>query len=366
MLTSYSVASLMLITPPDSFPLSTVTPSFERSFNLKQATQFNILEVGSLFFSGKSMLFGNLLKLKHPQEEHARVNFPRGLSMYKAVMMKDKINEESKWINSTKYNVEILEIGEALALRSHQIPSFTVFSDFSITEPGVQVSHDSFKMLKCAEELVTTLLACMNIWDVGVNKAVFSILLSQFRDLHLHNALCLKDAQEYGLYQPPDLRFGSHYGGNYSNRSDNERQIRLHSALKYYVRIIDPSMHSPQSTLLVGTIADQLDEAKLKWTELDGTRLPIFFDTRLYGHIESAYFLTSLLIRQHKWESWLEVKSECVLWQTMLRTLRGTDLVELVRKVCQISCGSDLEEVLSDRDEVDAGFVEVCIVIVHM
>ena len=146
-----------------------------------------------------------------------------------------------------------------------------------MTEPGVQVSHDSFKMLKCAEELVTTLLACMNIWDVGVNKAVFSILSSQFRDLHLHNALCLKDAQEYGLYQPPDLRFGSHFGGNYSNRSDNEVQIRLHSALKYYVRIIVPSMHSPQSTHLVGTFADQLDEAKLKWTELDGTRLHIFF-----------------------------------------------------------------------------------------
>ena len=60
------------------------------------------------------------------------------------------------------------------------------------------------------------------------------------------------------------------------------------------------------------------------------------------------------------------MKSECVLWQTTQRTLRGTDLVELVRRVCQISCGSDLEEVLSDQDEVDAVFVEVCIVIVHM
>ena len=63
---------------------------------------------------------------------------------------------------------------------------------------------------------------------------------------------------------------------------------------------------------------------------------------------------------------WLEVKSDSVSWQTLLTALRAIgadDVVEEVQREYEISSGSDSEEVLSSQDEVDAGFVEVCAVI---
>ena len=193
---------------------------------LKQKIRANFVLVGivGLPFSGKSTLLSNLLKLKQPQEEHARIDFPGRLSVYEAVMMKDKINDECKWINSTKYDAEALAIGVALAhvyAKSHQFPSFTGFSDFSETRPGVQMFKDLqvnscfynsckrlSRMMKWVvehgkmEKLMTASLTFLNIWDMGVNKAVFevlSILSSKFKNALLLNVLSLKDAQGDGV-----------------------------------------------------------------------------------------------------------------------------------------------------------------------
>jgi len=262
---------------------------------LKQKIQANYVLVGivGLPFSGKSTLLSHLLELEHSQnlKEHARIDFPGGLSVFEAVMMKDKINDECKWFNSTKYDAEVLAIGVALAhvyAKSHQFPSFTGFSDFSETKPGVQMFKDpevnscfleSFRRLKSMmkwvvqnrkiEKLMTASLTLMNIWDMGINKAVFevlSILSSEFKNILLLNALSLEHAQGDWLYQPPNLKDTSRYGDRYSNRGDDELLMRLHSALNYYVQFTIPTPCAPQSTLLVGTYADRLNEAELKMT----------------------------------------------------------------------------------------------------
>ena len=70
--------------------------------------------------------------------------------------------------------------------------------------------------------------------------------------------------------------------------------------------------------------------------------------------------------RREMFKSWLEEKPESVSWGTLLSALRAigaADVVETVRKVYEISSGSDSEEILSDQDEIDAGFVEVCTIV---
>jgi len=70
--------------------------------------------------------------------------------------------------------------------------------------------------------------------------------------------------------------------------------------------------------------------------------------------------------KREMFKCWLEVKSDSVSWQTLLTALRAIgadDVVEEVQREYEISSGSDSEEVLSSQDEVDAGFVEVCAVI---
>ena len=285
-------SSKLIIIPDSAFFLSTVTlhASFVKELILKQKIRANFVQVRivGLPFSGKSTLLSHLLELKHSQKEHARINLPGGLSVYEAVMMKDKINDDCKWINSTKYDAEALAIGVALAqvyAKSCQFPFYTGFSDVIETQPGVPIFknpevnscfNDSLKRLKRMmkwvvqyeklDKLMTASLTFMNIWDMGVNKAVYdvlSILSGQFKNLLLLNVLSLKDAQGDGLYRPPDLTVGSRYGGRYSHRGDDEMLMRLHSALKYYVQMIVPTARAPKSTLLVGTLADKLGAAEL-------------------------------------------------------------------------------------------------------
>ena len=65
-------------------------------------------------------------------------------------------------------------------------------------------------------------------------------------------------------------------------------------------------------------------------------------------------------------KSWLEEKRESVSWGTLLSALGAigaADVVETVRKVYEISSGIDSEEIISDLDEIDAGFVEVCTIV---
>ena len=67
--------------------------------------------------------------------------------------------------------------------------------------------------------------------------------------------------------------------------------------------------------------------------------------------------------KRDMFKNWLKVKSESVSWQSLLIALKevgAMDVATAVQKEYGISSGSDME-VLSDQDEVDAGFVEVSI-----
>ena len=385
-----AVNSMHMIIPDSAFPLSTATleASFVKELILKQEIRANFVQVGivGLPFSGKSTLLSHLLELKQPQEEHARIDLPGRLSVYEAVLMKDKINDKCKWMNSTKYDAEVLAVGVALAhvyAKCHQFLPFTGFPDFIETKPGVKIFqdpevnscfHESLKKLEDLmkwvvkhgkmEKLMTTSLTLMNIWDMGVNKAVFevlSILSGKFKNLLLLNVLSLKDAQGDRLYQPPDLKVGSRYGGRYSHRGDDGMLMRLHSALKYYVQMVVPTARTPKSTLLVGTFADKLGEAELITTRtrvlqsvkgraeavgvaeaIRPEMVTINAQDRdevlrvrevLEGMIEHGGFEVDVKL------SWIFLR--CVLFSTKKMFMSRTEMMEVARK-----CGLESEEEL--------------------
>ena len=269
--------------------LAQLEPSFVKDLILKQKIRASFVVIGfaGLPYSGKSTLLTHILEMQHSQEEHARINLPGGLSMFEAVMMKDKINEECRWINSTRLDAEVLAIAVSLAqvcAKSQQIPSF---ADFTANKLGALLFKDpkvdecfqkSFERLKKMmnwvqqqgkmEKLMTSSLTFVNIYDMGVNKAVFevlSILTSQFKNLLLVNALSLKDVQGDGLHQSPNLKDKERY----REQGDSEITMKLHSSLKYYTEIIAATPRAPQSTVLVGTFADQLTESELQATKAE-------------------------------------------------------------------------------------------------
>ena len=269
--------------------IAQLEPSFVKDLILKQKIRasFVVIGIAGLPYSGKSTLLGHILEMQHSQEEHARITLPGGLSMFEAVMMKDKINEECKWINSTRLDAEVLAIAVALAhvcAKSQQNPSFV---DFAATKPGTLLFKDSKvdecfqksferlkKMMKWVQQqgkmdkLMTSSLTFANIYDMGVNKAVFEvlgILTNQFKNLLLVNALSLKDAQGDGLHRSPNLKDKERY----KERGDSEMTMKLHSCLKYYTEIIAATPCVPQSTVLVGTFADKLTETELQQTRTE-------------------------------------------------------------------------------------------------
>ena len=303
--------------------------------------------------------------------------------MFEAVMMKDKTKEECRWINSTRLDAEVLAIAVALAhvcAKSQQNPSFF---DFTATKPGAFLFKDSkvdecfqksferlTKMMKWVQQqgkmdkLMTSSLTFVNIFDVGVNKAVFEVLgivTNQFKNLLLVNVLSLKDAQGDGLHRSPNLKDKDRY----RERGDSEMTMKLHSCLKYYTEIIAATPRAPQSTVLVGTFADKLTE-----TELQATRTQVLHSVN--GRAEAVGIMEAIcpgmftidarnneqalevraalegMIEKRNFEidiklSWIFFRG--VLFQTKMLFMSKSEMLVLAKK-CGLQGEEELEEFL--------------------
>ena len=256
----------------------------------------NFLQLGvaGLPFSGKSTLLRNILELKST-EKYARSGLGEDyneLSVHEAVMMKDKINDDCRWIKSTKDDAEVLAIGAALAqvcARSHQFPSFMsdtteampsemghLFGDTEIDSHFREAFHSlrslwsDLEMRGDLQTLTTASLTFMNCWDVGVNKAVFevlAVLAPMCRNLLLLNVLNLERDTKH-LFEPPNLGEESLYRGRYTARGDDQMVMKLQTSLYYYLRnitAVSGAHDRPLNlALLVGTFADTLIESEVK------------------------------------------------------------------------------------------------------
>ena len=105
-------------------------------------------------------------------------------------------------------------------------------------------------------------LVFMNVWDVGVNRAVneiISLIGRRCKNLILLNVLSLeKDAMT--LNERVDLRNHERYCGSYSARKDDERVLQSQRAGDYYVWSITTCKCQPNSCVLIGTYKDSFKE----------------------------------------------------------------------------------------------------------
>ena len=242
----------------------------------KIRAKFALVGVAGLPFSGKSTLLRNILELKSKPEE--ATNGAKSLSIFEAVMMQEECTKARHWIPSTKDDAENITLIATLARVFWKLPSHDTDADPSRIDPVFgdndldRIFHESTmknleditKHLNTSDiqKLLCSSLTFVNLWDVGVSKAIFEVLpiiAPRYKNLLLLNVLSLaRDADNGILYKPPDLTDKQRYNGRYQSRGDENTLLRRRSALFYYVRCITVA----QRTLMVGTFADDLDSMK--------------------------------------------------------------------------------------------------------
>ena len=242
--------------------------------------------VGGLPSSGKSTLLRSMLQIKDKQEQN--ISKLPGLTVIEAAIMSNLFSEQrTPWLSAmTKEDAELLMLAVCLAQvcakRSESLSVLSMSESTDIVDPLFK-SSDVNKFFERAFERLRDLLgrlehegnlnslyhaslAFMNIWDIGVNRAVFetmSLLARRCSGLVLVNVLSLEhDAME--LNQRLNLQNYTRYHGHYSARKDDERVMQVQKAVVYYGRFIQVCNRMPNSSLLVGTHKDELEGDKQK------------------------------------------------------------------------------------------------------
>ena len=245
----------------------------------------SLVVVGGLPFSGKSTLLHNMLQLKDKKEEH--VCALPGLSVMEAAVISNpyRLDQNLPWLSAiSKEDAELLmfaacfaqlyakrsqslasasfeEVEASDSLSAQQIPKFKIPAINQYLDRAFKRLKDLCSKPECRDHLDSlqfASLAFMNIWDIGVNKAVFeimSLLARKCRGLVLLNLLSLKDDAE-SLNKKLSLQDRSRYQGRYSDRKDDERVLQVQKAITYYARFISVCNRLPNSSLLIGTHKD--------------------------------------------------------------------------------------------------------------
>ena len=300
----------------DAF-LSTGTFNFTR-MELKQLIfkhslrlSHSLVAVGGLPCSGKSTLLHNMLQIKDKEEENI-CKLP-GLSIIEAAVTINPYRSDQNlpWFSAiTKEDAGLLMFASCLAqlcAKRNQSLAAATFNEEEVSDAmSAQLSpkfrsplvdqylDKAFERLKdlcskpkCRDHLDSlqhASLAFMNIWDIGINKAVFeimSLLVRQCSGLVLLNVLSLKD-DAIKLNEKLDLQDKSRYPGQYSDRKDDERVMQVQKAITYYVRFINVSNRLPNSTLLIGTHKDSHEGDKESLTKLSA-KVKSLVDERVSG-----------------------------------------------------------------------------------
>ena len=272
-----------------------------KSFLLQYSVKINlvVVAVAGLPYSGKSTLLQSMLALKpeHHKEMLLSDNKVPGLSVYEAALMINQYSEEERcqWLPKvSKPNAETLMFAGSLAqVCARKKLSLSLLSSEDETNSAVvdidplfksplindhfDKTYDHLKDLLLVLEqessldtLRHALLTFVNIWDIGVNKAVYevmTILARRCRNLLLINVLNLEhDVKKFR--KPLNLQDHTYYQGKYNRRNDEEQVLQVQNSSTYYTQCAMVCNQLENTTLLVGTHKDAFegDKQKLKVT----------------------------------------------------------------------------------------------------
>ena len=253
--------------------------------------------VGGLPFSGKSTLLRNMLGIEDTGDEN--ISRLPGLAVMEAAIMNNPYNSCNvpQWLSAiTKEDAELLIFAACLAQVCAKRNEYLTTCAFSENETADSTSSEpnpkfqlhivdeyferAFKRLRdlCGKLerdgnlhfLQHASLVFMNIWDVGINLAVFeviSMLARKCSGLILLDVLNLhQDTKVLG--KRLDLKNYERYRGRYNARKDDERVMQIHRAGTYYARFVSVCNPAPNTSLLIGTHRDDLDENKRMLTSM--------------------------------------------------------------------------------------------------
>ena len=214
---------------------------------MEQTIQLDLLHlvIAGLPGSGKSTLLKSLFNVG------ARSTL--GINQYEAILHRNPLREEDEtWMEGSKLQAEVHTILMALAhffAKQRQLPILeaqavkigTVFEDpevqqyFETTHECLRKMLVGFETKSSIERVLTGSLSLINVFDIGVNKAVYEFMMAvggRNRNLLLINVLNIFKYNKESLLDPLDLT-DREYKGRYT-----ESQASMysdHSALHHFV-----------------------------------------------------------------------------------------------------------------------------------
>ena len=215
--------------------------------------------------------------------EACTVQEMRSLSSLKSVVLRHSVRSISQWKSCNVDPVLLVAISLLrVSLQKHPFPDFpnqsspmktaSVFDDSQLDQFFGEV-FNNFPLHMMNDENVRWMLTTgdvsfVNVWDVGMNKAVFDILGMLVPDCEnsiLVNFLSL-DRDADSINEKPRLGDPC-YKGRYGHRDDDQELLSLRSKLEYlcYPMFVVPS----DSSVLVATHSGLIDaEVKRKTKEI--------------------------------------------------------------------------------------------------
>ena len=253
----------------------------------------NLVVVGGLPSSGKSTLLNNMLKVSE-EDENNICKLPGLRVMEAAVMINPYTTKPTPpWLSAiTKEDAEVLMFATCLAqICAKRDESLTCALDEiegsgSLQSPQFKVPvvnayfERAFKRLRdlCGQlerdgylnYLQHASLSFFNVWDIGVNKAVYeimSLIARRCPNLILLNVLSLKESDLKNLNLKLNLQDFARYHGQYRDREDDKRCMQVQSAGTYYSRLVTICSQLRDTCLLVGTHKDDYEGHKPRLSE---------------------------------------------------------------------------------------------------
>ena len=248
---------------------------------MEHSVRANAIQVAfvGLPYSGKSTLLHNLLHPNGGAGDKIVQQFDNawnGLSVLEAVRLRDKVVGECEWLPATNFDAVCCSLAVALAqvfmrkghrILPKQLSHVELFGDPAIDAHFSNVLVALVDVMQHVEQcdklqfLSTASLTYINLWDLGMNKALYEFIgaaasTGRIKNLLLVDVLDLsRDPQR--LEQKLDMGDETLYGQNCSEL------FRLRTSLAYYILMIlgaKESTLTSQSALLVGTHADRFVE----------------------------------------------------------------------------------------------------------
>ena len=243
---------------------------------IKQTVHLNMYHVvvGGLPYSGKTTLVKTIFNLKPEQKPDEELD----IYLHEAVIHRNKLMGDYDWFEISKFQANIHTITAALVYffaKEHQLPLLDLKDMKQFDDPEIQGYFETTcKYLETlvqdidnetvVEKMLTGSLSLINVFDVGVNRAVYEFMMAvrgRNKNMLLVNVIDLTQSGKGTMTEELDLS-APKYGGKYG-----EGQVSLYrdrSALLHFVGFSEAASHtkpdgqcSDTNTLIVGTHANE-------------------------------------------------------------------------------------------------------------